>query len=159
MPYIKKEYRKILDPTINLLIPVFIEETINMVVSLAKEISEFEENKGGILNYIISRLCLGFLTKESYKEMSIIRAAINDASDNLFFIDFNTTFTYKYDKKQDSSILSYIIICIGMGFLLDGTKKDVSIIRAAMNDASDEWYRRKMVPYEDKKIQENGDIY
>ncbi len=37
--------------------------------------------------------------------------------------------------------------------------KVMSAIRAAMNDASDEFYRRVMAPYEDEKITENGDVY
>jgi len=165
MPYIKREYREIIDPSIDLLIhlskpvPVLIEETIHVLVKSARSIPEFEENKGGILNYIITRLCLGFLTKESYKEMSKIRAAINDAHYELFIINTNLPHMYRYNKQHHSSIINYIIICIGCGFLLDDTCSEKSVIRAAMNDASDEWYRRKMAPYEDKKIQENGDVY
>lgn len=35
----------------------------------------------------------------------------------------------------------------------------LSSVRAAAQDAADEWYRRVMAPYEDKKITENGDVY
>ena len=35
----------------------------------------------------------------------------------------------------------------------------LSATRAAVQDAVDEFYRRKMVPYEDEKIDENGDVY
>lgn len=33
-----------------------------------------------------------------------------------------------------------------------------SEVRAALADARDEFYRRKLAPYEDEKIEENGDI-
>ena len=31
--------------------------------------------------------------------------------------------------------------------------------RASAQDAADEWYRRVMAPYEDKKLAENGEVY
>ena len=34
-----------------------------------------------------------------------------------------------------------------------------SHIRAGFDDASAEWYRRVMAPYEDIKCTENGDVY
>lgn len=33
-----------------------------------------------------------------------------------------------------------------------------SRVRAVFTDASDEYYRRLMAPYEDKKIEANGDV-
>lgn len=41
----------------------------------------------------------------------------------------------------------------GMGYTT------ASHIRAAMDDASAEWYRRVMADYEDLKCEENGDVY
>jgi len=41
----------------------------------------------------------------------------------------------------------------------EGGYEAMSAIRAAMNDASDEFYRRVMAPYEDQKMKENGDVY
>ncbi|SDN61027.1 hypothetical protein SAMN04488516_103179 [Desulfonauticus submarinus] len=35
---------------------------------------------------------------------------------------------------------------------------NLSMCSSAMEHAKLEWYRRKLVPYEDKKIKENGDI-
>jgi len=35
---------------------------------------------------------------------------------------------------------------------------NLSALRSSMDDASFEWYRRKMITYEDQKIIENGDI-
>jgi len=40
-----------------------------------------------------------------------------------------------------------------------GSYSELSSIRAAINDASDEFYRRVLVPLEDRKIRENGDVY
>lgn len=34
----------------------------------------------------------------------------------------------------------------------------LSLCSSAMEHAKMEWYRRKLVPYEEKKIEENGDI-
>ncbi len=34
----------------------------------------------------------------------------------------------------------------------------LSMCSSAMEHAKLEWYRRKLAPYEDKKIEENGDI-
>lgn len=90
MPYIKQEQRKLIDVEIN-----------NLLAAVEK-IPNFKASRGGILNYIITRLGLGLLDKKSYKELSLIKSA--------------------------------------------------------MTDAADEWYRRQMAPYEDKKIEENGDV-
>lgn len=35
---------------------------------------------------------------------------------------------------------------------------NLSLCSSAMEHAKMEWYRRRLVPYEDKKIKENGDI-
>ncbi len=35
---------------------------------------------------------------------------------------------------------------------------NLSMCSSAMEHAKLEWYRRRLVPYEDKKIDENGDI-
>ena len=90
MPYIKKEQREIID------------REIDELINKTKTIDSFESDRGGILNYIITRLALEFRGKESYKNLSLMKSA--------------------------------------------------------MVDASDEWTRRQMNPYEDKKIVENGDI-
>lgn len=36
---------------------------------------------------------------------------------------------------------------------------DMSAWRAAVIDAAEEYYRRVMAPYEDRKCKENGDVY
>ncbi|KKM90271.1 hypothetical protein LCGC14_1240310 [marine sediment metagenome] len=35
----------------------------------------------------------------------------------------------------------------------------MSCARAVVSDVKEEWYRRRMVPYEEEKIEENGDVY
>lgn len=35
----------------------------------------------------------------------------------------------------------------------------MSCARAVVDDVKDEWYRRRMVPYEDDVIERNGDVY
>lgn len=41
----------------------------------------------------------------------------------------------------------------------DISYQNLSDARAAAQDAADEWYRRVMSLYEDKKAAENGDVY
>lgn len=36
--------------------------------------------------------------------------------------------------------------------------QNLSLCSSAMEHAKLEWYRKKLAPYEDKKIEENGDI-
>ena len=91
MPYIKREQRDQIDKHI---------ETLALA---AKMIEGFEANRGGILNYIITRLAVDFCGKDSYSNLSLMRSA--------------------------------------------------------MEDASAEWYRRKMSGYEDAKCLENGEAY
>ena len=96
MPYIKQDIRN------------HIDECINQLASLSRQAAtsysyDFDKNRGGILNYIITRIALKFAGTHSYASLSQMKAA--------------------------------------------------------MTDAADEWYRRQMAPYEDKKIQENGDVF
>lgn len=90
MPYITEEMRNQID------------YEIGELFNASKDIDDFENNRGGILNYIITRLALNFMGTKSYKNLSLMKSA--------------------------------------------------------MSDATDEWYRKQMIPYEDKKIKENGDV-
>lgn len=62
------------------------------------------------------------------------------------------------DEQGD---LNYFITRVGVHLLaLQGMGySTASHIRAAFDDASAEWYRRVMAPYEDEKCEENGDVY
>ena len=90
MPYILPEQREI------------INQEILALVDKAKTIPDFKANRGGILNYIITKIALEFLGEKSYKSLSLMRSA--------------------------------------------------------MEDASAEWYRKQLVPYEEMKIKINGDV-
>jgi len=49
-------------------------------------------------------------------------------------------------------LASLVIDRIGQSY------SNLSMCSSAMEHAKLEWYRRKLAPYEDKKIEENGDI-
>ena len=77
-----------------------------------------------------------------------LEPAIHEITETLDAMDWQTgdlTFLfYALAKKVSDKKLSY---------------DTLSRIRAALQDAHDEFYRRICVPYEDKKIEENGDVY
>ena len=58
--------------------------------------------------------------------------------------------------------LNYCISRLVLGFLsrdpLPPNYATLSAVRAVLFDAADEFYRRAMVPYEDLKAAENGDL-
>lgn len=62
-------------------------------------------------------------------------------------------------KEKRRGIFNYVICRIGWKLLEKEGYIKLSGIRAAMDDASDEWYRRLMGPYEDKAIKKNGDVF
>lgn len=56
--------------------------------------------------------------------------------------------------------LNYIITMIIQDFLdSDPTYSDFNEVMGALECCKLELYRRMVVPYEDKKIEENGDVY
>lgn len=57
--------------------------------------------------------------------------------------------------------LNYCITKLCDGFLNLGHKKykDYNDVVGVLESAKLEFYRRMVVPYEDKKINENGDVY
>lgn len=55
--------------------------------------------------------------------------------------------------------LNYVISRILSHHTDGGRYHDLSRWRAAVNDASDEFYRRVMVEFENGKCRENGDVY
>lgn len=62
---------------------------------------------------------------------------------------------------QTKGELNYVLTKIVLEYVAEhGTSYAVlSDARAALNDASSEFYRRMMAPYEDQKIIDNGDVY
>lgn len=56
--------------------------------------------------------------------------------------------------------LTYVLYAISVRVLraMDPSYTFMSRVRASLNDASDEFYRVEMAPYEDEKIKENGAV-
>jgi hypothetical protein len=61
-------------------------------------------------------------------------------------------------SEQKGAILNYIICSLAVEFIDRKSYIEMSLVRSAMIDAADEFYRRLMAPYEDEKIKGNGDI-
>jgi hypothetical protein len=63
--------------------------------------------------------------------------------------------------KDEQGDLNYFITRVGVHLLARQKMgyTTASHIRAGFDDASAEWYRRVMAPYEDIKCTENGDVY
>ena len=65
------------------------------------------------------------------------------------------------DDKDLTGHLNFVF-CLILAEILKRRKmgyKLLSSMRAALEDASAEFYRRVMVPYEDRKIEQNGDVF
>lgn len=62
---------------------------------------------------------------------------------------------------RNTGELNYLISALAADYIrLNGLSyQTISEVRAAMNDASQEFYRRVAVPYEDEKLAQNGDVY
>lgn len=70
---------------------------------------------------------------------------------------------YEYDGKppQTTGELNYVITKLILNYW-NGGRKDyqrINDIIGALEGAKTEFQRRTVAPYEDRKIQENGDIY
>jgi hypothetical protein len=63
--------------------------------------------------------------------------------------------SYNEDK---TGIFNYIITKIAVSILDKISYGEMSRIKAAMNDAADEFTRQYIIPYEVQKIHENGDV-
>jgi len=62
------------------------------------------------------------------------------------------------DVEIQTGCLTYIIYKLVANLTENKGYSDKSKFRASIQDAHDEFYRRKMIPYEDEKIHENGDV-
>jgi len=65
----------------------------------------------------------------------------------------------EYDQKILAAVLTYIIFKFLRKFYEEGKWYDKSDAEKVVNSAIDEFKRRFLHPYEDKKIQENGDVF
>ena len=74
-------------------------------------------------------------------------------------LDLLTEIIHKYGISNGE--LNYLITCLGMMYVArHGMSYNVgSDIIKAFECAKLEFYRRIMAPYEDKKIEQNGDVY
>lgn len=67
------------------------------------------------------------------------------------------------DNDTLSGHLNYVLFRLA-GLLAQGTINNpgnyarLAVIRSSMKEANDEFHRKVMVPYEDRKIKENGDV-
>jgi len=75
---------------------------------------------------------------------------------------------YKFDvalialpRIETAGELNYLITQLARKYILDhGLRYEhINAIRGALVCVGDEFYRRVIAPYEDKKIAENGDVY
>lgn len=64
----------------------------------------------------------------------------------------------KVPKKKQHGHLNYIITKL-LVELKPQNYKEFNAIIGVLESAKLEFYRRKVTPYEDKKIEENGDVY
>ena len=62
---------------------------------------------------------------------------------------------------QNAGNLNYIITCACQLYLFEKGEsyQTHNDIRGALENCASEWYRRKVVNLEEKKIKENGDVY
>ena len=61
-------------------------------------------------------------------------------------------------KDKPKGHLTYVLYKIATDYVHSESYTTLSDARSSIGDAYDEFYRRKMAPYEDKKIIENGDV-
>jgi hypothetical protein len=60
---------------------------------------------------------------------------------------------------MDKGNINYIITRIVAAKYANGGYEKRSTGAGVLQDAHDEYYRRVVAPYEDQKLQENGDVY
>lgn len=68
--------------------------------------------------------------------------------------------TYDYEGPVDAGELNYTITVLIQDYL--GSKKSYAgfnEVVGVLESVKQEYYRRAVAPYEDKKIVENGDVY
>jgi len=73
---------------------------------------------------------------------------------------FDTPLEHAGKQVYEKGELTYCIYKLGVEVLkgMDENYTNLSMIKSTMNDAADEWFARKMSPYEKKKRKLNGDV-
>jgi len=63
------------------------------------------------------------------------------------------------DPHAVAGLLNYVTSKIALGVIPEKRYWAIAMITGAMHNAADEFYRRYVVPYEDQKIKEFGDVF
>lgn len=63
------------------------------------------------------------------------------------------------DVPRTAGELNYVITKTIMEYYYDGGYQKINDVLGALEGAKLEFYRRVAAPYEDQKIEENGDVY
>lgn len=63
------------------------------------------------------------------------------------------------NSEQRAGELNYIITKLTLGLTGEGRYKDYNELIGALECAKQEFYRRKISPYEDQKAKDNSDVY
>lgn len=76
-------------------------------------------------------------------------------------IDRQVALDIRVDTPRNAGELNYIFTRTLMDYLKEKglCYQRINDVIGALEGAKAEFYRRVVVPYEDKKIQENGDVY
>jgi hypothetical protein len=61
-------------------------------------------------------------------------------------------------KGKPPGHLTYLVYRLAKSYCPEQRYAAMSATRACINDASAEYFRRVMAPYEDKQVEKNGDV-
>ena len=115
-----------------------------------------EPNTPGELTLAFTVACLEYIdnTKADYANMARCMVALDPGTDS-------PTHIWKLSKKIDSVIkLRRKIETLAFQYIARQGNTDYYMdVRASKICAQHEWYRKMMVPYEDFKCYENGEVY
>lgn len=171
MPYIQKKEREVLNPYLNEIIKIILNE--NTKFKKAEAIGYFTR-------YLTHSVLFGTkhsnfnseIAKQADKVLNyILEPLANADEEQLFTLAGNLNYSISYvawgflGDHRDAPKSSYGLRCytaqqirnVLESFSSSGDSK-TTVIKGVLNDVLDELYRRKTAIYEDKKILENGDL-
>lgn len=112
----------------------------------------------GELNYLLTLAYMEYIKEhgESYSNYGFIRTEIQLLTNYISSIELKN-----YDKPfvELDFYENFVKIINNFFDINDVSSKTRRMVIGALINSSDELYRRKIAPYEDKKIIENGDVY
>ncbi len=180
MPYIKPEYKKILERDL-----FFLAKRIRDV---AKLYGELPEGRLPVYRYVCGKLALQVMPEKCYAVLSATRAVFFDAADEWcrrMKVTINksafTNHTYPILNKRIAKlvklvkklatetknynraypgILNYCFTVLGLNIMDD--RKDKRLARqiaGTLEYMGLEFYEAQMAPYEDEQIAKNGDVF